>query len=62
MLPYDLTDLLSHGNYGIQGSHGVLKDHRDLLTADFSHFGLRFFQNIIALKENLTLLDLAAGG
>ena len=48
----DLRDLLSNGPHRIQGSHGILEYHGDLLAADlqpflFSRIGSQFLASIV---------------
>ena len=45
-----LGDLLAHGQHRVQGGHGILEDHGDLITADLAHMCLRQIYDALALE------------
>ena len=50
-----LGDLFAHGVDGVQGGHGLLEDHGDLIAPDLLHLPLRELEQVPALKEDLAL-------
>lgn len=57
MNPYDLGDLFADGNQRIQRRHRILKDHCNLLSANFPQFLHRELRQILALKHGSAVLD-----
>jgi len=56
-----LADLVPDGHEGIEAGHGVLEDHGDLVSADFSHFRDGKFKEVVATEKGSTASDLAGG-
>ena len=52
-----LIDLLAHGLGGVQGRHGVLEDHGDLLAPDRGPVVFAQLQQVLALIDDLALCD-----
>ncbi len=52
-------NLLADRKDGIERSHWVLKDHRDVVAAHVAHRGIRQFQQVAVIKENFTRYDLS---
>ena len=48
-----LADLIAHGKNRVEGGHGVLEDHRDILAADGAQFLRAFLQQIFSVEQNL---------
>ncbi len=58
VLKKHLGHLLSHGNQGIQGGHGVLEDHGDLFAAYLAHpLPGRSYQLFAVKADGGTLLN-----
>ena len=51
-----LSNLFPHSQHRVQGSHGVLEDHGDLIATDLAHIRFRQLHDVLALKGD------AAGG
>ncbi len=49
----DLGDLVVHRDHRIQGGHGILEDHRDLVAPDGPHLLFSLFQQVLPLVEDL---------
>jgi len=56
-----LAQLLPDGQHRVQGCHGVLKDHGDLVPADLAHLFLRDLKQVPSLKDHLATHDAARG-
>ena len=52
-----LDQLLADGHEGIQTGHRVLKDHRDITTADGPQFALAKRKQVSAFKESGATID-----
>jgi hypothetical protein len=52
--PKNLSQLIADTVTGIQGSHGVLEDHRDLVSPDLPHLRFREGQQIFPVKFNFS--------
>ena len=46
------TDLIHDSKQGIQGCHGILKDHSHVTAADIPQFTFADFHEILAVKFN----------
>jgi len=51
-----LQHLIPDPVYRIQGRHGLLEDHGDLISPDLSHSGFRRLHQILSIKKDLTVL------
>ena len=49
--------LIADGKNGVQACHGILKDDGNAASAEGLHFFFSPFHDIIALEQNLTLID-----
>src|SRR5215510_5725818 len=54
-----LADLIAHGKYRIQRGHGLLKDHGNLVAANFTHLLVAQFEKIMPAIANLAADDLS---
>ena len=54
MQPDCLRDLTANRLDRIERRHWILKDHRDLVSADLPHLSLAELQNILSFKINLS--------
>ena len=54
---HGLRELLADPNDGVQGAHGILEDHGDLVAADLVEVLLRDLQKILAVIDDLAALD-----
>ena len=54
-----LADLITDGKNRIQRGHGLLKNHGDLVAADFAHLLVAQLEQIMAAIENLPADDLS---
>ena len=57
----DLRDLVAHPHNGVQGGHGILKDHGDLIAADLSQLAVLHLEQILPVEEDLSAADLGGG-
>ena len=55
----NLIELPLHGENGVQGGHRLLKNHRNLIAADFVHFLFGALGQVLAFKEDLAAVDIA---
>ena len=53
-----LGKLLFYGEYGVQRSHGFLKDNRDFIAPDFIKFVDFEFGKVFALEQNFAGIDI----
>lgn len=51
-------DLLTNAKRWVKTGHGFLKHHADAITSDFLHTPLRCVREILALEQDLSILDL----
>src|SRR5262249_29217796 len=56
-----LADLIAYGKYRIQRGHGFLKDHGDLVAANFTHLLVAQLEKIMPAIANLAADDLSRG-
>ena len=61
-LPEHLAELLADREHGIQGRHGVLKDHGDLLAADLRELTRIHREEIAPLPHDGPTLDADPAG
>src|SRR5262249_40735969 len=54
-----LTDLIAHGKYRVQRGHGLLKDHGNLVAANFTHLLVAQLEEIVPAIANLAADDLS---
>jgi hypothetical protein len=55
----DFRDLVSHRKHRVQRGHGILEDHGDFISAQFSHLTLFIFQEFLPFQENGASYDLS---
>ena len=54
-----LAYLPADGQHGVEGGHGVLEDHGDLVAADVGHLVVVVIEDVLAAEVDLALDDLA---
>ncbi len=59
MNPYCFDYLFTASIYGVQRHSGILKNHCNILAADFRHVRLFKLQEVLPLEKNLTRNNLA---
>src|SRR5436305_15282113 len=59
MYPQSLGNLFTHCHRWIETGHGILEDHADLATADFTHSTLRHIKEDSVLEEHAAASILA---
>ena len=55
MPTYTFRNLISHGKNRIEGSKGILEDHRNPVPADPIQLPFLHLQKVFSLKPNLSL-------
>ena len=55
MLLEHLHDLVAHSIHRVEGGHGVLKDHGNLLAAHPAHPALSVGEDVLVLEKNLSV-------
>lgn len=51
------ADLVADAEDGVEGGHGLLENHGNVVTADFAHFGLRERDQILTVEEYFSVDD-----
>ena len=54
---YALADLVSDGHNGVQGRHGILEYHGDVVASHFFKLRRAHFQHVLAVEVYLAALD-----
>ncbi len=57
--PNHFHHLILDGIDGIEGGHGILKNHRNFIPPEFGKLGLALFHQILAAEEDFPFLDAA---
>src|SRR5450759_3712048 len=52
-----LRDLVADAEHRVQGGHRLLEDHRDVVSADLLHRGLRECEEVLAPEPDLSTCD-----
>jgi hypothetical protein len=55
-------DLTADFFYRIEGCHGILKNHRDFIAADFAQLPFRHFHQILAMEQDFAADDFPGAG
>ena len=57
----DVANLTTYFEDGVEGGHGFLEDHGDIVAANFTHGGFAEFEHVLASEENAVGFDAAWG-